>query len=358
MKNIISTIFLSAVASLSCYAQQANEAITYYLPKTVVHVNVVIEKTNYTPGLLAEYAQRYMRLDNVSLEPSTTYRIISTSMYTTAEPDTAKLFTLSIDKNHFINNVSKTDKGILLAINGEGKDNTVIPSFTPSKPQRILNPKEFMSQDILSATSSAKMAELTANEIFEIRDSRTQLARGEADFMPKDGAQLKLMMAQLDIQENALTQVFAGVTTKDTTMTSITFVPNTEVEKHPLFRFSKYYGIVDNDDLAGAPYYIKVAKKKTFNDEPVTEDKKGKKGEKEKKDKNDIGLRVNIPAKMDITVFNGTGNTLAKQQFQAPQFGKLEALSGELFGKKQSSKLILNPQTGAIVKIEALNIAK
>lgn len=352
MKNIISTIFLSAVTSLSCYAQQANEAITYYLPKTAVHVNVVIEKTNYTPGLLAEYAQRYMRLDNVSLEPSTTYRIISTSMYTTAEPDTAKLFTLSIDKNHFINNVSKTDKGILLAINGEGKDNTVIPSFTPSKPQRILNPKEFMSQDILSATSSAKMAELTANEIFEIRDSRTQLARGEADFMPKDGAQLKLMMSQLDIQENALTQVFAGVTTKDTTMTSITFVPNTEVEKHPLFRFSKYYGIVDNDDLAGAPYYIKVVKKKTFNDEPVIESKK------EKKDKNDIGLRVNIPAKMDITVFNGTGNTLAKQQFQAPQFGKLEALSGELFGKKQSSKLILNPQTGAIVKIEALNIAK
>lgn len=352
MKNIISTIFLSAVASLSCYAQQANEAITYYLPKTAVHVNVVIEKTNYTPGLLAEYAQRYMRLDNVSLEPSTTYRIISTSMYTTAEPDTAKLFTLSIDKNHFINNVSKTDKGILLAINGEGKDNTVISSFTPSKPQRILNPKEFMSQDILSATSSAKMAELTANEIFEIRDSRTQLARGEADFMPKDGAQLKLMMSQLDIQENALTQVFAGVTTKDTTMTSITFVPNTEVEKHPLFRFSKYYGIVDNDDLAGAPYYIKVVKKKTFNDEPVIESKK------EKKDKNDIGLRVNIPAKMDITIFNGTGNTLAKQQFQAPQFGKLEALSGELFGKKQSSKLILNPQTGAIVKIEALNIAK
>lgn len=352
MKNIISTIFLSAVASLSCYAQQVNEAITYYLPKTAVHVNVVIEKTNYTPGLLAEYAQRYMRLDNVSLEPSTTYRIISTSMYTTAEPDTAKLFTLSIDKNHFINNVSKTDKGILLAINGEGKDNTVIPSFTPSKPQRILNPKEFMSQDILSATSSAKMAELTANEIFEIRDSRTQLARGEADFMPKDGAQLKLMMSQLDIQEKALTQVFAGVTTKDTTMTSITFVPNTEVEKHPLFRFSKYYGIVDNDDLAGAPYYIKVVKKKTFNDEPVIESKK------EKKDKNDIGLRVNIPAKMDITIFNGTGNTLAKEQFQAPQFGKLEALSGELFGKKQSSKLILNPQTGAIVKIEALNIAK
>lgn len=356
MKNIISTLLLSAAASLSGYAQQANEAISYYLPTTAVHVNVIIEKTNYTPGLLAEYAQRYMRLDNVSLDAYTTYRIIATNMYTTAEPDTAKLFTLEIDKNHFINNVSKTEKGLLLAINGEGKDNTVIPTFTPSKPQPVLNPKDFMSQDILSATSSAKMAELTANEIFEIRDSRTQLARGEADFMPKDGTQLKLMMSQLDTQEKALMQVFSGVTTKDTTMTTITYLPTSEVEKQPLFRFSKYYGIVDNDDLSGSPYYIKVAKKKTFNDEPAVAD--NKKGKKEKKDKNDIGLRVNIPAKMDITIFNGTGNTLAKEQFQAPQFGKLENLSGELFGKKQSSRLILNPQTGAISKIEALNIAK
>lgn len=353
MKNIISTLLLSAAASFSSYAQQANEAITYYLPKTAVHVNVIIEKTNYTPGVLAEYAQRYMRLDNVSLEPYTTYRIIATNMYTTAEPDASKLFSLELDKNHFINNVSKTEKGLLLAINGEGKDNTVIPTFTPSKPQPILNSKDYMSQDILSATSSAKMAELTANEIFEIRDSRTQLARGEADFMPKDGTQLKLMMSQLDTQEKALMQVFSGITTKDTTMTSITYIPTSEVEKQPLFRFSKYYGIVDNDDLSGSPYYIKVAKKKTFDDEPAAAD-----GKKEKKDKNDIGLRVNIPAKMDITVFNGIGNTLAKEQFQAPQFGKLEILSGELFGKKQSSRLILNPQTGAISKIEALNIAK
>ena len=86
--------------------------------------------------------------------------------------------------------------------------------------------------------------------------------------------------------------------------------------------------------------------------------KKGNKQRCNAGHKNDIGLRVNIPAKMDITIFNGTGNTLAKEQFQAPQFGKLENLSGELFGKKQSSRLILNPQTGAISKIEALNIAK
>ncbi|MDY5183036.1 MAG: DUF4831 family protein, partial [Prevotella sp.] len=42
----------------------------------------------------------------------------------------------------------------------------------------------------------------------------------------------------------------------------------------------------------------------------------------------------------------------------APQFGKVEALSGELFGKKQSSKLILDPLNGSILSIEALPLEK
>lgn len=338
------------MALLGCHAQQAGEAISYYLPKTAIHVNLLVEKTSYTPGQLAGYAHRYMKLDNVNPNPETTYRIVSAELYSTAEPDTAKLYTLNIGKQHFVAKVDRSAKGLLLAVNAEGKDNQTIPTFAPGRPQPVLNPKDYMSQDILSATSSAKMAELTANEIFEIRESRTMLARGEADFMPKDGAQMKLMMSQLDTQERALLQVFAGTTVKDTTLTTVTFIPDSETDKHTLFRFSKHFGLTEADDLSGAPYYIKVEKKKTFADEATAETAK--------KDKNDIGLRVNIPAKMNVTISDGFGNTLAKQEYAAPQFGKTETLSGELFGKKQSSKLVLDPKTGAILSIEALPIEK
>ena len=350
MKKLAITALLCATALLNSHAQQTAEAISYYLPKTVINVNLIIEKTDYKPGQLAGYARRYMKLDNVKTDAETTYRIIAAEMYSTAEPDSSKLFTLNIDKRHFVAKVDRNEKGVLLAINAEGHDKQFIPVFNPSKPQPALNPKDFMSQDILSATSSAQMAELTANEIFEIRESRTMLARGEADFMPKDAGQLKIMMQQLDTQEKALLQVFAGTTTKDTTMTTLTFVPDNSTEKHTLFRFSKHYGIVDADDLSGAPYYIMVGKKQTFDDKETNAE--------EKKDKNDIGLRVNIPAKMDITITDGLGNTLAKKEYPAPQFGKTEALSGELFGKKQSSKLILDPKTGAILSIEALPLEK
>ena len=65
-------------------------------------------------------------------------------------------------------------------------------------------------------------------------------------------------MANLDKQERALMQMFTGTTERDTTETTLTFIPTKEVNKQVLFRFSKRLGLVDNDDLAGRPFYISV----------------------------------------------------------------------------------------------------
>ena len=350
MRRLLPTTLLSAIAIFCAKAQTAEEAISYYLPKTAIHINLLIEKTTYEPGQFAPYARKYMKLDNVLLTPSTTYRILTTDMYAVAEPDSAKHFKLSLDNKHHIVKAIRSDNGLLLAINAEAKGVKPLPTFTPSPQKAFPNPKDYMSQDIISATSTAKMAELTANEIYDIRDSRTQLTRGEADFMPKDGAQLKIMMTELDTQEKALLQVFAGTTRKDTTMTPLYFVPRNETDREWILRFRKHFGLVDADDLSGTPYYISIAKTKSVDNEAEPE--------ADKKDKNDIGLRVNIPAKMEATIFGGNKSQLARKVFTAPQFGKVEALSGELFGKKQSSKLVLDPLNGSILSIEALPLEK
>ena len=52
------------------------DGATYFLPKTAIHIAVKIEKTVYTPGDFAPYAERFLRLTDVSTEPSTTYRIV------------------------------------------------------------------------------------------------------------------------------------------------------------------------------------------------------------------------------------------------------------------------------------------
>ena len=54
---------------------------------------------------------------------------------------------------------------------------------------------------------------LIAKEIYNIRESKNALVRGQADNMPKDGEQLKIMLANLEEQEAAMTEMFSGTLT-------------------------------------------------------------------------------------------------------------------------------------------------
>ena len=305
---------------------QSVEGTDYYLPKTMLRFTVKVEKTQYTPGQFAKYAMRYIR-QNVSEEASTSYRVIGLEMDPVAVPDTTKHFTLQLDKKHSITDVTRAPNG---------------RRFSPAARPKAVNPADFMTADILNASNTAKMAELTAQEIYDIRDSRSQLAKGEADYMPKDGEQLKTMLRNLDTQEQSLTTLFTGIVVKDTTWTTIDYLPVKEGED-VLFRFSKRLGLVDADDYAGTPYYIEVADEHSVVPAaPATEDEK-----KKKEDKNDIGLRVNQPSKMKITVVCDQ-QPVGTFEAVAPQFGTVESLSGELFGKKQSTRLVLDPLGGSV----------
>ena len=337
------SLLLCYFVSLACYSQ-AIEGTSYYLPKTAMKFTLTVEKTQYEPGQFAGYAQRYMKQDDVQLEASTTYRIVDTRMHNIAMPDTAKRFTLSLDKRYTISTVERTDNGQLLAINAEPKRVTEPAPFVPARKPRALNPRDFMNEDMLTAGSTAKMAQLIAQEIYDIRDSRNQLQRGQAEFMPADGQQLRIMMDGLNTQERALRQVFEGTTVKDTTEVTLVFVPTENVDRQLFFRFSRHFGLVDNDDLSGVPYYITV-----YTDAKATEDTEAQK--KEKKDKDDIGLVVNTPQKVRATLYC-ENKVVDSYEFNAGQFGGTESLSGALFGKKLTTQIVLNPITGGIETIK------
>lgn len=337
------SLLLCYFVSLACYSQTI-EGTSYYLPKTAMKFTLTVEKTQYEPGQFAGYAQRYMKQDDVQLEASTTYRIVDTRMHNIAMPDTAKHFTLSLDKRYTISTVERTDNGQLLAINAEPKRVTEPAPFVPARKPRALNPRDFMNEDMLTAGSTAKMAQLIAQEIYDIRDSRNQLQRGQAEFMPADGQQLRIMIDGLNTQERALRQVFEGTTVKDTTEVTLVFVPTENVDRQLFFRFSRHFGLVDNDDLSGVPYYITV-----YTDAKATDD--GEAQKKEKKDKDDIGLVVNTPQKVRATLYC-ENKVVDSYEFNAGQFGGTESLSGALFGKKLTTQIVLNPITGGIETIK------
>lgn len=353
MKNLAVAFLLFLAGVQTVFADKGKgmaDGTGYYLPRTELRFTIKIEKSSYTPGDFAIYAEKYMKMSDVKTAPEVTYRILDFDIASVGERDTSKYYVLPADSKYNIQSVRLDDNGVLLAVNAEPRTIETPKPFKPSPKQALPDPRDYMNEDVLSAGSIAKMAELCALEICDIRESKSMLSKGEADFMPKDGEQLRIMLRNLDIQENALMQLFSGVTERDTMETVISFVPDKAVDKQLLFRFSKWMGVTDVDDLGGVPYYISVEDKRVLP--LVHEDLFSK-----KKAKDNGGLYVNIPGKIKVTLSKGNEQWAAYELYAA-QFGRTEALDEGLFGKKMLTSVVLNPVTGNLESIDISEFKK
>jgi len=330
------------------------EGAVYYLPQTTLHISVLVERTAYEPGDFASYAKRYLRLQDVSLEPSVSHRVVSITQTPIGTADPEKVYSIRFDARTVAANVALADDGRLLSLNAEPRAERLPAPFKPYAGNTPLpSPRQFMSEEIIAAGSTAKMAELTSQEIYDLRENRNLLIKGQADFMPKDGQQLKLMLARLDTQESALRSLFEGVTVRDTTEYVITFTPEARHAagrtKTVLFRLSQQLGMVDADDLSGEPFYIAV---EDITPQPQEEEEPGAKKKAAKKKEYEAGVYVNIPGRMRSTIFQGI-DQIGQAEFPAAQFGSVELLSADLFNKRYTTQLWLSPVTGAVERLQA-----
>lgn len=324
------------------------EGITYFLPITNVRVAVTATKTHYTPGEYCEYAERYLRLKDVPLTSYDEWTITDIKLYSFGTADKEKAYSIKFKQKTSAPLVTLSSDGRLLAVNAKIDDKSSVSLPQPSvvyNNEKTINGADFKTEEILSAGSASKMAELTANEIYDIRENRGLLTKGQADFMPKDGEQLKLMLSNLDTQEEGLLQLFKGSQTSETHIFTFDVTPSNEIEKQLVFNFSRYLGMVDADDPAGTPYYISVHDLKTL---PTLNQSQPAKAKKEVDD-----LRYIIPSRAQVKIFTDMNKECASQSMPMAQFGRVEHLGGELFNKKYTTHVILSPQTGGISKIEA-----
>jgi len=333
-------IFLLASAQMSEFRPGVvADGVNYALPRTGIRADIAAQKVVYTPGEFARYAERYLHVQNVSTEPSTTWTVLSMNVYQYGEPDTLKYYTVKLKDKSIAPMAQLTENGLIAAINTQ----VSVPRYT--LPRRTttshrLDSKKYFTAEILAAASTAKMAELTAQEIFDIRESKNAIRRGQVESMPKDGASLKIVLDELDQQENALMQLFVGY--RDTTTLSETYsvVPEADLEQDVLFRFSAKLGFVDADDLSGEPYYISIRDQHTVPLPTEAEAKKRKIN----------GIVYNMPSIASVRIFTNSA-TLYDQDLPFGQFGTIDVLSATLFGKDATTQVTFNPATGALVNI-------
>ena len=341
VKCMLLLLFVIFVTSVSAQTQIGKfipgatlDGVSYFLPRTALRMVVTVEKTVVTPGDYHMYAFKYMRIQDVPVQPTTTWTVKDVQLIPYGVPDMNKAYSLKLNKRTVAPLVSET----------------TLPSIPqPRVIEAGIKPHEarkYMNRDMLQASSNAKIAELVAQEIYDIRESYDALVRGDADNTPKDGMQLKLMLESLDRQQRALSSMFVGSKEVSEMYYVLDIVPAEETDKLLLFRFSKWNGLVASDDMSGVPYYISI--KRTADLPESTYDP----GILKQKGKLLRGVCYNIPLRTMVRVFNAE-NTFTELEVPIAQFGCEEILSNVLFDKMADTEVTFFQHTGGIKEIKA-----
>ena len=326
------------------------EGVSYFLPRTALRMVVTVEKTVVTPGEFHMYEFKYMRMQDVPVQTTTTWAVKDVKLMPYGVPDKNKAYSLKLNKRTVAPLVSLSSDGLLLGINTKVEESVLPPLPQTRILEEAIKPNEarkYMNREMLQAGASAKAAELVASEIYDIRESYDALVRGEADNTPKDGLQLKLMLESLERQQRALTSLFIGSKEVSEMFYVIDIVPAEQTDKLLLFRFSKWNGLVDSDDMSGAPYYISLkanAELPEITFDPAVFNKKGKLQR---------AVCYNVPLRTMVKVYNAE-HTFTELEVPIAQFGCEEILSNVLFDKMSDTQVTFYQHTGGIKEIKAV----
>lgn len=328
-------------------ASKANDyGIIYSLPRTVLDITIEAEHTEKAPGEFFNYANLKLGRNDAVTKPSRKVDIKSVTIRPRGIADDENRWLVQF-KAGYTPYFILGENNCPVAVNTDeivSVDYPSLPVAVAAQPTPLETPAaaQAVTQEMTLGSSLSKRADLAAQRIFELRENRSDLISGQADNTPPDGKSLQLALDNLSAQEAALTAMFTGTEKKYTTVSTITFEPDSESISNEIFvRLSPVDGVVDANDLSGAPIYISLDILRQ-GELPVNE-----KGEVKTFPKG--GLAYNIPGTALVTL-TYEGREIARKEIDLAQLGVTFGLDPKLFtDKKQPSKLQLDPVTGAII---------
>lgn len=349
---LLSVIAASAQGQSAAYQPGVTQdGVSYWLPKTMITVTVTAQKQSFKPGEFSRYAERYLRLNDVKDKAEEVWSIKDVKISTSGVPDKDNLYTLTFPIKGNRPYFDLTNDGVIQGVNVRKKEQPAQDVQAPApQPVKKINPQEYMTEEILMASSTAKMAELTAKEIYNIRESRNNITRGQADFVPTDGESLKFMLESLTTQETALLTLFCGTNETEEVTFTINVTPDEALSKQILFRFSTKLGVLPIDNLAGEPVWIDITDRKISDNYTMDLDQQKKlQAPKSKKEANFLYYR--LPGRAGLRIYNNR-TTFLEQEIQLAQFGSVEVITTTIMGKMADAKITFDTTTGAVLTIE------
>lgn len=359
--NILMTAAILALAPLATFAQSSQRlnagkaseyGLVYSLPLTGFDIYLEARLDEEHPGEFYNYARRHLGINNAVTSDARSAELTDVIIVPRGIADTGNQW-LAQFKNGTSAYMTLSPDNIPLAINSDKITETETPAIPAPKqaapsPLEGLAARQAVTQEMARSASASKKAELAAQRIFELRETRSDILSGQADNPPADGKAMQLVLDNLSAQEAALTAMFAGTHSSRTVVEKVSFIPDSaDVSGKVLARLSAVDGIIGADNLAGAPITLdfRILEAGTL---PVTE-----KGESKTFPKGGVAYR--IPGRAEISV-SYAGKKIASAEVAVAQLGVVFGLNPALFtDKKEPYSLIFDPTTGAAVELAPMS---
>ena len=287
------TIFLSLLINSEIFAQlrvtrvSAPETLTgkngivYSLPRTLVHVDLWIDKTQQFAGPLAEFAEEFMGMDDVITKNSVNFSINNACLWTSVETDPGQVYLIekeeksqgeiwiSFGKTSPVISIEKFDKtvsprgfadwdedlymvqepGHLFRKYSEAPARDVIDTIIRKVSIDTLVIEEKILKHTLVEYTDREKAREAAGKIRQIEQDKYNLLIGYQETAYSLEA-LAFMHNKLEEQRLEYLKLFTGVSVTETLKFDYHFYPEIGKEKqeYALAGFSKNAGITEPGD--------------------------------------------------------------------------------------------------------------
>lgn len=332
-------------------ASKANDyGVVYTLPTTAIQITVGAEKTVSKPGEFSVLGWKYLKATPI-LEETTRWRLSEAYITPVAVADESERYLVTL----------KGGTGTFITVNGSNaplaiNDEKYTPATESEPPLRPVSAKptvlekpvalQAQTEEMLQSHSTVHRAKMAAAKIYELRTNRNELVAGQADAMPTDGNAMKLALETIDNQEEALTAMFLGTTSKSLEVATydVEIPAMDDAGKRMIIgRLSATEGFVNAENLSGAPIYLTVT--------PLTEGKLplDEKGQERTMPKGGVAYRIPGTAKVTLEF---DGRIVAEKVISVAQYGVTYGIDPSLFtNKKSPSYAHFDPLTGALLEI-------
>lgn len=339
-------LLIGAWLMCGLHAQVVKEnepALVYYSPKTTIVLDFTYTVETFEPGIYAPYAEAMLGVSDAVKENKEVYTLKNVQINTSTGTDYNRPHKVTAEGGIPML-LSINEKGLLTGYNvaPQEKKETRKTGFDPeaAKPRTMKSHIAPYPEEVLKAATPMAQANEVAKQIFHLRETRMYLLNGEVEHAPADGESMKLVMAELDKQEQALTELFVGKRSKKTCHKHMRVTPD-ETEK--IYFFSDENGFTDAENVDADTIKVTLSAQKQTLLPPAV-----------------LGKKQKAPALSQI-VYNLPGNceikvtykecSMNKRTVPVAQFGVDVPLSQDLFTGATLPVIIFDERTGNIKSI-------